>query len=429
MSATPAINAGSALPATPIEPVAPLLRGPSGDRNAVEPSRVLPSDLLRLGLVGPRSRKLRTVLTAIGIGIGIAAMVAVLGIAESSRADLLAQLDRFGTNLLTVQPGQSIFGDSSTLPLQARPMIGRIGPVQATAATAPVSATVRRTDKVSISKTGGIAVKAATTDLPDTVRATLQDGVFLNDATAQYPAVVLGSVAAQRLGISSVSPSVQVYIGGQWFTVVGILDPVGLAPELDTAALVGFPAAESIFGNDESAGTVYVRSDPTQVLNVWQVLAGTANPEHPEEVQVSRPSDVIEARAAASNSFTVLFLGLAAVALCVAAIGIANVMLMSVLERRSEIGLRRSIGATRVHIALQFLAEALILGGAGGALGVVAGSVIAGAFARLNDWSIIVPPIAVGGGLGAALVIGAIAGLYPAIRAARISPTEALRSV
>ncbi len=422
MTATPAIGKAPAAPTLP----AP---GPAREPAAVEPSRVLPSDLLRLGLVGPRSRKLRTVLTAVGIAIGIAAMVAVLGIAESSRADLLAQLDRFGTNLLTVEAGQSIFGDSSTLPLQARPMIGRIGPVQATAATAPVSATVRRTDKISISQTGGIGVRAATTDLMGTVRATLRDGAFLNDATAQYPAVVLGSVAAERLGIATVNPSVRVYIGGQWFTVVGILDPVGLAPELDTAALIGFPVAESVFGNDGSAGTIYVRSDQAQVLDVWRVLSGTANPEHPEEVQVSRPSDVIEARAAASDAFTVLFLGLAAVALCVAAIGIANVMLMSVLERRSEIGLRRSIGATRAHIALQFLAEALILGGAGGALGVAAGMVVAGAFARLNDWAIVIPPIAVAGGLGAALVIGALAGLYPAIRAARISPTEALRSV
>jgi putative ABC transport system permease protein len=341
---------------------------------------------------------------------------------------LLAQLDRFGTNLLTVRPGQTLFGDSTTLPLPAEPMIGRIGPVEATAATAPVAATVRRTDKIRASETQGIAVLATTTNLAAAVRATLQDGVFLNNATAGYPTVVLGSVAAQRLGITSVKPSVRVYVGGQWFTVVGILDPVGLAPELDTGALIGFPTAESLFGNDGSAGTVYARTDPTQVLNVRRVLAGTANPEHPEEVQVSRPSDVIAARAAASDAFTVLFLGLATVALGVAAIGIANVMLISVLERRSEIGLRRSIGATRSHIALQFLAEALILGGAGGALGVAIGSVFAAGFARLNDWSIVIPPIAIVGGLVAALLIGAVAGLYPAIRAARISPTEALRS-
>jgi putative ABC transport system permease protein len=401
--------------------------GPLDD--GIRPSRVLPADLVRLGLVGPRSRRLRTVLTAIGIAIGVAAMVGVLGISESSRAGLLAQLDRFGTNLLTVQAGQSMFGDASTLPLEARSMIGRIEPVDATAATAPVNATARRTDRISAQQTQGIAVVAATTDLLGTVQATVADGTFLNDATARYPAIVLGSVAAQRLGISSVDPAVQVYIGGQWFTVVGILDPVFLAPELDSSALMGFPVAQSLFGNDAAAGTIYVRSDPDQVTNVWTVLAATANPEHPDEVQVSRPSDVIAAKAAASNAFTLLFLGLAAVALGVAAIGIANVMLMSVLERRSEIGLRRSIGATRPHIALQFLVEALILGGAGGLLGVVIGSGIAAGFAQLQGWLIVIPPVAVGGGLAAALLIGALAGLYPAIRAARISPTEALRSV
>jgi putative ABC transport system permease protein len=402
---------------------------PSDGPRSIRPSRVLPADFLRLGLVGPRSRRLRTVLTAIGIGIGVAAMVGVLGISESSRADLLAQLDRFGTNLLTVSPGQTLFGDSATLPLEARPMIARIGPVVGSAATAPTGVNIRKTDKIASSRTGGIGVLAATTDLLSTVQATLADGVYLNDATAQYPAVVLGSVAASRLGITSVEPAVRVYIGGEWFTVVGILDPIVLAPELDTAALMGFPIAEQLFGIDGSAGTIYVRTDPDQTTNVWTVLPATANPEHPEEVQVSRPSDVIAAKAAASDAFTVLFLGLAAVALGVAAIGIANVMLMSVLERRSEIGLRRSIGATRLHIALQFLVEALVLGGTGGVLGVAAGVVIAAGFARIQGWTAVVPPVAVIGGLGAALLIGAIAGLYPAIRAARISPTEALRSV
>jgi putative ABC transport system permease protein len=415
--------------ASPPETGVPLRAGTGPADDGIRPSRVLPADLLRLGLVGPRSRRLRTVLTAIGIAIGVAAMVGVLGISESSRADLLAQLDRFGTNLLTVQAGQSLFGDSSTLPLEARAMIGRIGPVEGTAVTAAVSATARRTDKISAQQTQGIGVAAATIDLLSTVQATVADGAYLNQAAAQYPAVVLGSVAAQRLGIATVDPAVQVYIGGQWFTVVGILDPVVLTPELDTSALMGFPIAESLFGIDGSAGTIYVRSDPDEVTNVWTVLSATANPEHPEEVQVSRPSDVIAAKAAASNAFTLLFLGLAAVALGVAAIGIANVMLMSVLERRSEIGLRRSIGATRPHIALQFLVEALILGGAGGLLGVAAGAGIAAGFAQLQGWLIVIPPIAVGGGLTSAVLIGALAGLYPAIRAARISPTEALRSV
>ncbi len=411
----------AALPATVENPVA-------GRVGLPQPSQIAAADLVRVGTLGLRSRRTRTLLTAIGIGIGIAAMVAVLGISESSRAGLLSQLDRLGTNLLTVGPGQKLFGGNATLPLEAPAMIRRIGPVQATAATAPVSANVFKTDRIPAVQTGGLGVVAAQTDLLETLRGMMADGVFLNDATARYPAVVLGSDTAQYLGIATVDPPVQIYLGGRWFAVVGILEPMTLAPELDRSSLIGFPIAESMFGIDGSAGTIYVRTDPTQVDDVSQVLAGTANPENPNEVQVNRPSDAIAARAAAAGAFTSLFLGLAAVALLVAGVGIANVMLMSVLERRSEIGLRRALGATRGHIALQFLSEALVLAAAGGVLGVLAGTAAAAAYATSQGWSIVVPPAAIGGGLAAAMVIGALAGLYPAARAARVSPTQALRT-
>jgi putative ABC transport system permease protein len=401
----------------------------SGAFAALKPSRITGADLARVGMVGLGSRRARTLLTAIGIAIGIAAMVAVLGIAESSRAGLLTQLDKLGTNLLTVKPGQQMFGGAATLPLSATAMIRRIGPVESTAASAPVTANVFKTDKIPSVQTGGVSVVAAETNLLETLRGTLAAGVFINAATAQYPAVVIGSETARYFGITRVEPAVQIYLGGQWFTVVGIMDPVGLAPELDRAVLIGFPIAMSLFGIDGSAGTVYVRTDPELVDDVATVLAGTANPEKPNEVRVIRPSDAIAARAAAAGAFTALFLGLAAVALLVAGVGIANVMLMSVLERRSEIGLRRALGATRVHIALQFLVEALVLAAAGGVLGVVGGAMAAAAFAISQGWNIVVPPVAIVGGLAAALAIGAVAGLYPAARAANVSPTQALRSV
>jgi putative ABC transport system permease protein len=389
-------------------------------------SRLLPADILRVGGVGLRTRRLRAALSALGIAIGIAAMVAVLAISESSKSDLIATLDRLGTNLLRIAPGQTIFGEDAKLPKEAAAMIARIGPVGEVSAVETVDATVRRTSYIPEEETGGIGVAAAGLDLPAALGATLRAGVFLNAASSHYPAVVLGSIAAERLGIDRVG--VNVWLGGQWFTVVGILNPIELAPDLDRAVLVGFPIAKKVLGADGSASTIYVRANPDDLDDVRRVLGATANPEHPEQVDVSRPSDALEARAAAKTAFTSLFLGLGAVALLVGGIGIANVMVISVLERRSEIGLRRALGAAKGHIRLQFLTESLMLAATGGAAGVALGSLITVVYAADRGWNAVIPWYIPCGGIAAALAIGAVAGLYPAMRAARLAPTEALRS-
>jgi putative ABC transport system permease protein len=389
-------------------------------------SRLLPVDVFRVGAVGLRTRRLRAGLSALGIAIGIAAMVAVLGLSDSSKSDLIAQLDRLGTNLLRVAPGQTVLGEEAELPEQARPMISRIRPVESVSALEQVDVTVRRTNYIAEEETGGISVMAADVKLLGTLGATVRRGAFLNEATVRYPAVVLGSDAAKRLGIDKLG--VSVWLGDQWFTVVGILNPVELEPDLDSAAFIGLPIAEELFDADGSASTIYVRANPDDLNDVRRVLGATANPEHPEEVDVSRPSDALEARAAARTAFTSLFLGLGAVALLVGGVGIANVMVISVLERRSEIGLRRALGATKGHIRLQFLTESLILAGLGGAAGVVLGMLITVAYASNRGWDAVVPWYVPIGGIAAALAIGAVAGLYPAMRAARLAPTEALRS-
>jgi len=391
------------------------------------PSKLLPADVLRVGGVGLHVRRLRAALSALGIAIGIAAMVAVLGISESSKSDLIDTLDRLGTNLLQVAPGQTIFGEEAQLPEQAGPMISRVGPVESVTAIEAVDGTVRRTNFISEDETGGISVVAAELDLLKTLGATVRSGVYLDAAKARYPAVVLGSKAAERLGIDR--PGADVWLGDQWFNVVGILDPVELAPDLDAAALIGLPIAKNLFGAEGSASTIYVRANPDDLDDVRSVLGATANPEHPEEVEVTRPSDALEARAAAKTAFTSLFLGLGAVALFVGGLGIANVMVISVLERRSEIGLRRALGATKRHIRLQFLTESLILAGLGGLIGVVAGAAITAAYAENRGWGTILPAHVLAGGFLAALAIGALAGLYPAMRAAQLAPTEALRTV
>ncbi len=392
-------------------------------------SRLHHRDLLLLGSVGLRSRKLRALLSALGIAIGIAAMVAVLGISASSRADLVAQLDQLGTNLLRVAPGQTLGGEDATLPPEAPGMIGRVGPVEAVSATASVDANVYRSDQIPVAETGGIGVRAADPALLDTLGGKVAAGAFLNDATARYPAVVLGSMAAERLGVTRADGSVQVWLGDQWFSVVGILEPLPLAPEIDRSALIGFPVAAERLAHDGAPSTIYVRSDPEAVEDVRRVLGASANPDNPEQVEVSRPSDALAARAAANTALTSLLLALGGVALLVGGVGIANVMVISVLERRSEIGLRRALGATRGHVRVQFLTEALLLSGLGGMGGVVLGAAVTAGFAATRSGALVVPPVALVGGVGAAMAIGALAGLYPAVRAARLAPSEALRTV
>jgi putative ABC transport system permease protein len=387
------------------------------------------SDLARVASVGVRTRRLRAALSALGIAIGVAAIVAVLGLSASSQAGLLAEIDRLGTNLLTVTNGQSFTGGTASLPLAAPSMIARIGPVLRVSETGSTSAPIYRSTLIPSVNTNALTVQAASLDLLPTVGATVAQGRYLNAATARLPVVVLGAATAERLGISRVYPGERVWLGGQWFYVAGILTPAALAPEIDTSALVGFASAERYLGFDGHATTVYVRSETSQVSAVQSVLAATANPQAPNEVNVSQPSATLQARAAAQGALNGLFLGLGAVSLLVGAVGVANIMVISVLERRSEIGLRRALGATKRHIRLQFLSEAVLLALLGGAVGVAAGAIATAVYATTKHWAIVVPTVAWAGGFGAALAIGAIAGLLPALRAARLAPTDALRTV
>jgi len=404
------------------------MAAPAVRSTPVEPSRFRFVDVMRTGSSGLGTRRGRTILSALGIAIGIASLVGVLGLSESSKSDLLAELDALGTNLLTVQAGTGFGIGNAELPETTVGMVGRIGTVRQVSAVSSVNASVLRSDFIPSGQTGGISVVAAEPDLLDTLGGSVASGTFLDGAALEYPAAVLGSVAAERLGIRGVENGVAVWLGETWVEVIGILDPFPLAADLDRAVLVGTEAAERFLDQELVPGTVYLRVDPDFINETRDIIPRTVDPENPEEVEVSRPSDVLVAQAAAEDAFSSLFLGLGAVALFVGGIGIANIMVISVIERRGEIGLRRAIGATRGHIMRQFLTESLLLGLIGGVAGVLLGSAVTAGYATLQGWGIIIPTVAVTGGLAAAVLIGAVAGMYPAMRAARLSPTEALRA-
>ena len=401
-------------------------------------ARLRPADLAGLATTGLRARKLRAALSALGIAIGVAAIVAVLGLAASSSAALLAQIQALGTNLLTVANGQTFGGAAAELPTAAPGMIARLPGVTAVQDTGTVNdVSAYKTPLIPLIETNALSVDAATLNLPAVAGSSVAQGRFLNAATAREPVAVLGAVTARLLGIDRILPGMRIWTSssggaaGTWLSVTGILNPDPYAPALDSAVLIGFPAAQKYLGFDGHPSAIYVRTVDTAAVTtaVDNLLGAQANPENPSQVTVSQPSAALTARADAAGALDSLFLGLGAVALLVGAIGVGNIMIISVLERRSEIGLRRALGATRGQIRAQFMAEALLLSLVGGSAGVIAGAVATAAYAHAHSEAVVLPPQAWAGGLAAAIVIGALAGAAPAIRAARLSPTQALWSV
>ncbi len=396
-------------------------------------------DGLRVTSVGLRARPLRAALSALGIAIGTAAIVGVLGLSSSSRAGLLAEIDRLGTNMLTVEAGQSLTGEEARLPLEAPARITHLDDVQLLAHTALIKHTyVYRNSMIPVGNTGGLQVRATSLNLLSVLNTGLARGAWLNPGTAREPVAVLGAAAAQRLGIDRVFPDQRIWLGGQWFNVAGVLEPSPLEPDIDNSALIGYPAAQRYLGyvgliqgaqRTGPPSSIYVRVETDHVSAVQALLAPTANPEAPDEVNVSQPSDALTARAAAAGAFDSLFLGLGVVALIVGAVGVANIMIISVLERRSEIGLRRALGATKAQIRTQFLGESILLAVIGGVVGVLAGALATAIYAGSKGWDIVIPAEAWTGGIASAILIGAFAGLMPAVRASRMPPTVALRTV
>jgi putative ABC transport system permease protein len=408
--------------------VSAITAGGASGTGGIGAARLPARELFGVAFQGLRTRRLRAALSALGIAIGIGAMVAVVGVSSSSQAQLLAEIDSLGTNLLTVTPGQTFTGNAEVLPDTSVPMIGHMLDVNRDVAVYQVAnATVLRSPYVPAAQTGGIGVDAAGGNLPQVLGTSMASGHFLTAVSDRFPEVVLGAAAANVLQIIEANHHIMVYITGHWFNVIGILKPALLDPSLDTTVFMSLPTAERLFQQKPNPSEIYLRANVDHVKGVSNLLAPTADPQNASGVNVSRPSDALQARAAAKGQFTTLLLGLGAVALLVGAIGIANIMVISVLERRGEIGMRRALGATKRHISSQFLTESALLAALGGIAGLGLGAGATEVYALVQNEPFVVPLYALILAPVSGFVIGALAGLYPAAKAARLSPTEALR--
>ncbi|MEY9889787.1 putative ABC transport system permease protein [Catenulispora sp. MAP12-49] len=411
-----------------------MSRRATRSQSSVSAVRLSPADVLGLGLLGPRTRKMRAVLSSLGISIGIATVIMVVGIPASSQRALNDQLAALGTNLLSAQA--TIDQDTQTLPPvpeTAAAMVARIPPVEQVSEVANTHAGVRRSQAVPAKDDTGLTVLAAQGyDLPAVIGTSPAAGHYLNASDEAFPTVVLGSEAATWLGITTLTPGApapQLWIGSQTFTVIGILAASPLAPEIQQSVIVGWDAARHYLAFDEHPTQLYARVRESQIYAVQAVLAATIYPQNPGRIMVAQPSAALAAKKLTETALSGLFLGLAGVALLVGAVGVANTMIVSVLERRKEIGLRRALGATRRQIRGQFLTESVLLCLLGGLAGAAVGVLGTAGYAMSRDWPAVIPAEAVAGGVAAALVVGVLAGVQPAVRASRLPPTEALATV
>ena len=400
-------------------------------RSELPGSRLRARDAISLGTLGLRTRKGRTAMAAIGIAIGVASLIALVGIINSGEADAQRDLLEQGIDVLELTPGTSFADEPVLLPGAAAAIDTHMRDVvKVVASIRRVPATLRKTDFIPEVETGGIrlfAVNADDLDLLVPLRGGVAHGRFHDAATVQVPTVVLGSDTAGVLGFDELYANPTVHISGHEFAVIGVLDPFTISQglTLNRAAIIGFPVAEKLYDADDNPERIWVQTNLDVIEQVRGLLPRQANPEAPGEVSVS--SLDLDAREIISENFESLLSLLVVVIIVVGAIGVGNIMLISVLERRGEIGVRRALGAKKSHIAVQFLIESVLLTVLGGLIGIVFGLAVVAMVTRVLDWPLTIEFLFIVIGLAVTVGVGLVAGLYPSWRASRMDPAEAVR--
>jgi putative ABC transport system permease protein len=387
-------------------------------------------DLLGVAWAGLTARRTRTVLIMLGPIVGVAAMVAAIGLTESAKGNLKAELAKLGTTMIVASAGTTFGQQNSTLPADAVSRAGAISTVTGAAATAELSGIIALPDlgAKDFYSAFPVPVQAADLNLPSVLQVPTADGRWLDNADLAdgARAAVLGSGLAKQYGYLQ-GEIRSIRLNDINYGVVGVLAPVGLEPQLDNAVFITQTEAKSDFGTDGNPTTLYVRAANGTTQETANVLPTAINLGGTQSVTTQVPSDALQASAQANKTLqrTALFAGI--LALAVGGLGIANVMSISVIQRSSEIGIRRAVGHTRTQIAAQFLFEALFVGVLGGSIGAAAGAGIVVVTSKALHWVVVLAYSRMPIWIGLAVAVSVAAGLSPSIKAARLEPLETLR--